>query len=512
MASSVIGAEELEITFSDYLDDGIPTLRAGQTEDYEGYLCVVPGDLIADLYGKYGSKLLEGNVRSYLSSNARVNKGIQATIRKEPSRFFVYNNGISATASMAEVEDTSAGTRLLSVKHLQIVNGGQTTASLHAAKSKDKVDLKGIFVQMKLSVVKARESGTLDEIVQSIARYSNTQTKVDPADFFSNHPFHVAIEKQSRNIGAPAAEGAQFHTYWFYERARGQYNNEQSKMTVSQKRNWLRQNPKSQYFTKTDLAKFENSWRELPHMVSRGAQKNFTSFAEYIGKEYGSEGEKSYKFNNQTYFKNVVSKAITFKFIEKMVSQAKDTWYGGDYRAQIVTYTIAKLVSLVKSQNLAVNLNYIWMRQSVSKAMADQLEVIAQTVSSKINVPPVPNMNVGEWCKKEDCWKKLEQIDIPLTASFKEELLDPEYVEDGNDDGKLDQDLTLVIEVNHLAQLGAWKQLQDWSAKFSPIYGKEADLVRNAIKLGWVPSSAQAKILMKVFTDMESKGFAVSVK
>lgn len=505
LAGSTIGIEELQINFSEYQDDGIPTLRAGVTDDYEGYLCVIPGRLLADLYGRYGSRLLEGNVRSYLSSNAKVNKGIQATIRKEPKRFFVYNNGISATASSAELVDTPSGTRLLAVKHLQIVNGGQTTASLHAARSKDKLDLDGIYVQMKLSVVKALETDTLDEIIQSIARYSNTQTKVDPADFFSNHPFHIDIEKKSRQIPAPAVEGAQFHTFWFYERARGQYGNAQSGMTISLKRNWLRTNPKSQYFTKTDLAKFENSWRKLPYMVSRGAQKNFTEFAAHIGKEYGDNG---IKFNNDIYYKDVIAKAIIFKFIEKMVSQAKDTWYGGDFRAQIVTYTISKLVALVEKEALNINLNQIWSKQAVTKAMGEQLELIAKTVSTQITQPPVANMNVGEWCKKEECWKKLLEIAIPLTSSFKEELAHSDNQRAASESGRLDFNLDVVVQVVTLSASGCWSQLQTWATRYSPLFGKDADLVRNAANPRWVPSTAQAKVLLKILKNKELEGFA----
>ena len=506
LAASKIGVEELEIDFSEYQDDGIPTLRAGVTDDYEGYLCVIPGALLADLYGKYGSRLLEGNVRSYLSSNAKVNKGIQATIRREPKRFFVYNNGISATASAAEVVDSISGSKLLSVKHLQIVNGGQTTASLHAAKSKDRLDLDGIYVQMKLSVVKAQETDMLDEIIQNIARYSNTQTKVDPADFFSNHPFHIDIEKKSRQIPAPALEGAQFHTYWFYERARGQYTNAQGGMTVSQKRSWLRTNPKSQYFTKTDLAKFENSWRKLPYMVSRGAQKNFTEFAGFIGKEYGENG---IKFNNDIYYKDVISKAIIFKFIEKMVSQAKDSWYGGDYRAQIVTYTISMLVALVEKENLYVNLNQIWVKQAVTRSMAEQLEIIAKTVSSQITQPPVQNMNVGEWCKKEECWKKLLEITIPILPSFKEELINIDNMREATYNGRMDYSISVETQVYELKQSGCWARLEKWAAELSPLYGKNADLVRNAAKPNWLPSPSQAKDLIKILKEKEKEGFYI---
>lgn len=511
VSSSPLGTEELEIDFSELVKDGLPCLKAGQTEDYEGYLCVISGDVLADLYGRYGSRLLEGNVRSYLSSNVKVNKGIQGTIRKEPDRFFVYNNGISATASRAEVKETPSGLRLMSAKYLQIVNGGQTTASLSAAKTKDKANLAEIYIQMKLSVVKATESDILDEIIQNIARYSNTQTKVSDADFFSNHPFHRAIERRSRAIKAPAAEGAQYNTYWFYERARGQYNNEQTKMSLSQKKTFQRINPKPQLITKTDLAKYENSWRKLPHIVSRGAQKNFIAFAEYIEKEYGENG---LKFDNEKYFKDVVARAIVFKFIERMVSQAKNTWYGGDYRAQIVTYTIAKFMHTIEENILGYTINFtlIWAKQSVTTMLANQLEVIAKIVSTEITKPPVAQMNVGEWCKKVECWDNLKEIRTPILDGLKEELISiKDVVEKQQADvveSKKEVALNAVIEVIKLTHFGCWPKLSSWAQKYSPLYGKEADLVRNASRSNWVPSDSQAAVLMKILKRLETEGFS----
>ena len=190
VSSSPFGAEELEIDFTKFVPGGLPCLAASQAEDYQGYLAVIPGAALAELYDSYGSKLLEGNVRSYLSASGKINKGIQATIRKEPERFFVYNNGISATATDAVIVETTLGQRLVSARYFQIVNGGQTTASLHVARRKDGADLGAIHVQMKLSVVTARDTGKLDDMIQSIAMFSNKQNKVSDADFFSNHPFH----------------------------------------------------------------------------------------------------------------------------------------------------------------------------------------------------------------------------------------------------------------------------------------------------------------------------------
>ena len=510
VSSSTLGTEELEIDFTEFVEGGLPCLAASKTDDYEGYLCVIQGDALSELYDRYGSRLLEGNVRSFLSTSVKINKGIQKTIRTEPDRFFVFNNGISATATNANISQTVDGLKLLSAKYLQIVNGGQTTASLHVAKRKDNADLSSICVPMKLSVVLAKEREKLDEMIQNIAKYSNSQTKVNDADFFSNHPFHRAIERHSRNIPAPRPAGVTFSAFWFYERTRGQYVNSQSKMTIREKKDFLRSHPRSQLISKTDLAKFENSWQKLPHIVSRAAQKNFLCFAEYIEKHYGTSGAE---FDNEVYFKEIVSKAIIFRFLEAMVSAAKKTWYAGDYRAQIVAYSISKLVAIIESQalGLALNLNAIWARQGVSDALAKQLEEIAKLVSKTITSTPVQNMNIGEWCKKQECWDKVLELNILLFPELRAELLPTNELElvhkNAAEQAKEDSIINAVLEVVFLGEIGCWNRLMEWSRKYSPLYGKESDLVCSASKARWIPSDKQAKVIMEVLKRFEQEGF-----
>jgi len=512
VASSMLGTEELEIDFTEYVKGGLPCLSASQTADYEGYLCVVPGNALADIYDRFGSKLLEGNVRSFLSSTGKINKGIQSTIRKEPGRFFVYNNGISATATSAVIRTSEGGERLISARYLQIVNGGQTTASLQLAKRKDRADLSSIHIQMKLSVVKAQDSEMLDAMIQNIARFSNSQNKVSDADFFSNHPFHRAIERRSRQVKAPAVRGAQFNTHWFYERARGQYVNEQQKLTIAQKKTFQQVNPRGQMISKTDLAKSENSFRRLPHIVSRGAQKNFLNFADLVTKEYGSDGAV---FDNDSYFKEIVAHIIINKYVDRMVLAAKASWYGGDYKAQIVAYTIALLVQTIEGQGQrkVLDLKSIWLKQVVSNALAQQLEDIAKVVSTAVTNPPVQSMNVGEWCKKEDCWLSVQRLDVSLNGAFENELIPIEQANEarveGRKQGEQDSAINSVLEVVRLRGVGCWGKLMQWSHLYSPIYGVEADLVRNASSGRWVPTDRQAARLIQVLRRLEQEGFSV---
>lgn len=507
VSSSAFGAEELEIDFTQFVSGGLPCLAASQADDYQGYLAVIPGEALAQLYDSYGSKLLEGNVRSYLSASGKINKGIQGTIRKEPERFFVYNNGISATSTSACVVETPMGHRLVSARYFQIVNGGQTTASLQVAKRKDNANLEAIHVPMKLSVVTARDAEKLDDMIQSIAMYSNKQNKVSDADFFSNHPYHRAMERLSRRIPAPAMEDAQYHTYWFYERARGQYQNEQSGLTQSQKRDFQRIHPRAQLVVKTDLAKFENSWRQLPHVVSFGAQKNFANFAEYICKEWGEDG---LLFNNDPYFKEVIARAILFRAVEKLVSSA--AWYEGGYRANIVTYSVAKLASMISLQKPGHILDFkgIWTRHAISEALGNQLETIAKEVVEAITTPPVAQMNITEWCKKKECWEKVLSLPIRLTDRLAAELVSPDEAREISREkrqlGTMDGGIHVVTDVIQRGT-GYWGEILSWARTHSPVYGKEADLLRNASRNGWIPTPLQAACLIKVSSRLEEEGF-----
>lgn len=505
---SALGLEEFEIDLTDFVKDGLLCLPASSTDEYQGYLAVIPGEILARIYDRYGSKLLEGNVRSYLTARGKVNKNIQGTVRAEPEKFFVYNNGITCTATDARVENRDDGCRLLSVKYLQIVNGGQTTASLHTALRLGHADLSKIHVQMKLSVVTVEETEKLEGMIESIARYSNSQNKVSEADFFSNHPYHQAIERHSRRVPAPAAHGAQYNTYWFYERARGQYQNAQIHLTQAKKRDFQRLNPRSQMLVKTDIAKYENSWMEKPHIVSRGAQKNFSDFAVYVAAKWGEDGRK---FNNEGYYREIVARAILFRSVEKIVSNAN--WYqAGLPRAQIVTYTIAKLSHAIGEYEHGATLDFkgIWNAQRLSPVIEIFMQRVAKDVCSVITSPPVQGMHIGEWSKKEECWKKVKEIEITLPEKIQESIISKDQVKEdqkentsqGSENKKIDA-LTTVVTLG----AGYWSRLADWAADYSPIYGKEADLVRLASRQGWIPTDKQAAVLIAVRDRLEQEGF-----
>lgn len=499
------GRDDLIINFEEFLEGGLPCLAASMnTEQYQAYLSAIPGSILASIYDTFGSRLLEGNVRSFLSTRGRINKGIRNTILNEPHMFFAYNNGIAATCSDAVIEDGPGGLHVLQATDFQIVNGGQTTASLAAARRRDRAQLDCTLVPMKLSIISPEASG---QIIPLISRYANSQNKVSDADFFSNHEFHRRIEQFSRRLGAPARSGLQHETHWFYERTRGQYQNSYAAMSPAEIKRFQAMNPREQVFTKTDLAKYENAWRKLPHIVSRGAQKNFMTFASYISLEW----EKSNEAINEDYFKRAVGRAILFRRTEKLVSS--QPWYLGGYRAQIVAFTIAKLVSSIetKARGKVLDFRSIWQRQSISQPVEEQIVLLARSVFEIIVNSPAGIQNVTEWCKKELCWQRAEDLNVAILPEFYSELVDEEEDRMVRRAGRTLQVIDSGIEAQaQVVNLGAdyWLQLRSWGLGQRLISPEEDRLMDIAANLpNRIPTEYQSAKLLKINKRLELEGF-----
>ena len=258
------GREDIDVNLAGSFGGPLPVLPAQQPEaDHESYLAIMPGQVLAAIYDQWGTRLLEQNVRVFLQHRGKVNKGIRATIENEPNMFFAYNNGITATAEQVEIEDDGGRLLLRRLKNFQIVNGGQTTASIHSAQRRQ-VDVSQTFVQMKLSVVDPERANRL---VPKISEFANSQNRVSAADFFANHPFHVCMEEFSRRIYAPSPDGTFRESKWFYERARGQYADARGGLTPAQRKKFDLENPRRQLFTKTDLARVRQ--KTLPQVEFR---------------------------------------------------------------------------------------------------------------------------------------------------------------------------------------------------------------------------------------------------
>ena len=502
--------EPLDIDFQEMFGTSISCLPAHLGSDaYRSYLVVVPGDVLSRLYEKYGARLLEQNVRSFLQARGKVNKGIRNTIVNEPNMFFAYNNGITATAQDVAIETSESGFQITRIKDLQIVNGGQTTASLFHTCRRDNASLERVFVQMKLSVIDSEDSET---VVPRISEYANTQNRVNAADFFSNHPFHIRMEKFSRRMWAPAQQGAQRETKWFYERARGQYADAQSKLSPAETRRFKAEYPKPQMFTKTDLAKFENVWDDHPRWVNLGAQKNFSRYAMRIGREW----EKSSDNFNEFYFRRTVARALVFRRVEKLVSA--QPWYNGGYRANIVAYTIAAIGECCKTKGGTIDFVSIWDDQGLSPTLIDALVTSAQFVNTYIIEPLHGISNISEWCKKEACWQRI-QSRIPnlieqLPKSFWTDLISKEdldsEVKSAKKTQKMEDGIDAQMQVLNVPS-EKWSQIlsEGYSRQFlSP---KEISILRIAEQIPVkIPSEKQCVVLSAIIEKARLEGIVVN--
>ncbi len=492
--------ETIEINFQEQFGVIIPCIESSASSKYSVYLAIISGELLAALYDKYRDRLLEKNVRSFLQVKGAVNKGIRDTLRDEPDMFLAYNNGISVTAESVEiVRDENGKPSIRQIRDMQIVNGGQTTASVFNAYKNKKLnaDLSKVFVQLKLSVITS--PADMDEIVPRISAFANTQNKIQIADFSANDPFHRKIEELSRTIWAPA-QGGMKPINWFYERARGQYADMLSRETTMLRRKQFKET--HPVFTKTDLAKYENTWDQLPYYVSEGAQKNFRRFTLRLN-------ERKMFVPTEIYYQNLVAKAILFRNTEKLVQQQK---FGG-YRANIVTYTIAFL-SYKTAQR--INLERIWKEQALSGALKQEIITVSQIIHNIITDPP-GGANIGEWCKKEKCWTIVKATPFSVSTELEEELVETDYFQVEKSGSSRSIDSLTEDEQNIIVEAVAvsaerWFALSKWAKEtdnFQPWLRSLLFSMGTIIGRGRKPSIKQAKYALKALQDAESKGFSM---
>ena len=508
--------EPITIDANEFGIEGIPCLKAEMAEglDYDAYLAIVPGKLLADIYLTYGSRLLEGNVRAFLSVRGKVNTGIRNTIIKEPNKFFTYNNGIAATAEKVEFVQKSSGLEIIKMTDLQIINGGQTTASLASAIiKKDNVNLDDIFVPMKLTVIKPvsnenNKEEIYNQMVEKISKCANCQNPVKDADFFSNSPFHIIVEKMSHKYMAPPVNGSPHSTIWYYERARGKWEQEQMKMTKSEREKFKDKYPKEKKVTKEELAKYLNTINCLPYVVAAGSAKNMKLFANEIELQYAKSKDKF----NEFFFKKAISAAIIFKNVDKLVN--KQPWYPkGGNKAQIVPYTIAKIISCIP-KNFSIDYMLIWQKQLLYSSFVHEIEIVSKIVHEFL--ADSHGIIVREYAKDIKTWEKLKSKPYKLTEQFINDLVSTEEIKQEEGQAKKEQriDNSIALEIQ-VINLGAeyWRRLLKEAKEKKLINYKEESLLNMGTQLDGVaprvPSSMQAKAMMVIREKLDLEGIIV---
>ena len=509
---------DIENDFPDLGVKGIPCIKGNIGEDlgYEAYIAIIPGKLLASIYIEHGSKVLEGNVRAFLGTNGSksVNSGIKKTINTDPTKFFTYNNGIATTAADVEIVETNGETLITRMVDLQIINGGQTTASLaEAVLKRTNIDLDGIFVPMKLTVIEDRETEDeegirfYDRMVQDIAKFANSQNKVTAADLFSNDPFHIWMEKMSKKHLAPPSLYA-IPTGWYYERSRKKYLQEQIKLRGEDAKRFTLKFPKKQIINKEQLAMYLTAIDLKPHIVSKG--KNWTM------KEFGTKIGMDYRSNkalfNEFYFKKCICAAIIFRSVDHYLESNKDSakkptgfWYkSGGYKGNIVPYTIAKILSSIP-KGYTLNWDYIWQKQALSPAFMREVEKITKITNDFIC--DSHGVIVTEYCKRASTWEEYrDTVKYELSADFINELMPESLIKEKEASAKAEQkeinDLQVVMDI---VSKGAdyWNKLMAAGVQKSLLSYQEQTAINQIINMamtGNVPASASGKVPYKTMT------------
>ena len=392
--------DELVVDFAEVSGMPLPCVFVpGESDEYDYALTAIPAEALRLLYEKFGARLLEANVRSFLSVKGKgVNAGIQNTLRLAPERFMAYNNGIVIVADemrLGKAGEESVGIAWL--KGLQIVNGGQTTASIYFTKKKyPDTDLSRVRVPAKIIVMRAQDSAKEEALVSDISRFANSQNAVRQSDLSANKPFHVEIEKLSRTVYCPDGVGQ-----WFYERAAGSYNTMLAREgTTPAKLKALKEAiPTARRITKTDLAKYITAWDKKPDIVSLGSQKNFDKFMASLTPTDGQEAP----LPTVTDFKAMIAKAKIYRDTQKHLRPMFSA-----FQANITAYTVSLVAEKLGER---IDLEKVWARQAVSPELLAQIAAWAKEVNDVLHSSSGGKM-VSEWAKRSEC------RDVVMSASY----------------------------------------------------------------------------------------------
>ena len=508
---------DFENDFKETGISGLPCLKGeiGENLGYDAYISIIPGKVLADIYIEYGSKVLEGNVRAFLgtSGSKSVNSGIKRTINNDPTKYFTYNNGIACTAADVEIQGEE-NPRITKIVDLQIINGGQTTATLaEAVLKKTNVELNGIFVPMKLTIIEDRESENeegvrfYDQMVQSIARFANSQNKVTAADLFSNEPFHIWMEQMSKKHLAPPKQYS-IPTGWYYERSRKKYKQEQVKLRGEDIKRFTAKFPKKQVINKEQLAMYLTAIECKPHIVSKGKNWVMKEFGIFISDEYQKHRESF----NDFYFERCIGAAILYRTVDNYLESNKDSakhptgfWYKtGGYKLNIVPYTIAKIISSIP-EGYTLNWEKIWDNQSVSSAFMREIEKVTKMTNDYIC--DSHGIIVTEYCKRLSTWENYrDNYNYEPDEKFLTEVIPIEMMNEEIKAAKKEQKDTNNLQVvMDLVEKGPeyWINVLNEGVNRSVISYQEQTALKQMIKIastGNIPASRTGKLTSKAMS------------
>ena len=357
---------------------------------YNVYSCILSGNVIYRLFDEFHFSLLNSNVRTYLQLKGSVNQGIMGTLKASPAMFLAYNNGISATASHVDLNENG---EIVCIKDFQIVNGGQTSASIYKAKADYGTSLDDVYVQAKITVVD--DINMYDSMVHNISRYANTQNKIKASDLSANDSYNVSLAKLSRSVYSPMI-GTRLQTKWFYENMDGGYSNEMSQ-SGGGKTKFEKEYPKNQKFSKTDLAAYELSYQGFPAQACKGAQDAYKFFVNSMS-DFSSPTEEDFKI--------IVAKKILYDKTLAVVGETQ-----GQGKKAMTAYIVSYLASVVCHGKL--DLGEIWNNQGISEGLERDIRSLSNQICPKLRNGAIEiQKSVEMFCRRAQTWEEFKNKDF----------------------------------------------------------------------------------------------------
>jgi hypothetical protein len=513
--------EPIEIEFENFTENGkgLQCLQVPSIDEmYDCYLAIVPGEILAKLYKEYSNELLESNVRAFLGQAGKFNKGIRETIRTKPQMFLPYNNGITATAENVETKVINNQLVITKLNDFQIVNGGQTTASLYHTQKKFKdSDLSKIFVQMKLTVIKDKEQKNIE--VPNISRFANSQNKVSELDLSSNNPYFIQIENLSRKKYVVNTENKNQSLLWFFERANGQYRETLNKQTPAQQKKFKEQNPSNLKFVKSDIAKFINGWELEPHYVAQGSQKNFIHYTKKI-----TDLVSKNKLPGENFYRKLIANAILFKTIDQLFGRKGVNAIGDtSLKALSVAYTVSYFHYLTNNR---IDLWKIYEEQKIDDFLNSHLFKLLGFVYNHI-ITEASGSLISEYAKRQTSWDKLKKTKYSddLIKTLSSYLISDEEKTQRENEKEIDtnsvEDTVFIVSEIRKMGLKFWDGFRyyidikkpegfDWSIAFDLVssLGKNKNLTSREINFGkkvldYIQTSQQLLDEVKALSKLE---------
>lgn len=138
--------------------------------------------------------MLFDNVRGFIIKS-KYNNNILTTLQNEPTKFFIYNNGLTLTANDIEVKQINGNSKFkIKLKSLQVLNGGQTLRTIHLFNQKDEKNIENNLTKAQI-LVRIFKISSDSDLNNKIAEFTNSQNAISNIDLKSLRVEQLQLEQ-----------------------------------------------------------------------------------------------------------------------------------------------------------------------------------------------------------------------------------------------------------------------------------------------------------------------------